>query len=167
MFTTVAIGLPVTPTHSPLRTLSAKAYTLASTSCTSGTTSVAVDDQAGSLGRPQRGVQHRAVLGDVDVFAGQHRVAALRQADLVSKINKCSQDVGVDQVLGKVDIEIAGLEGERLRSRRVGREPAAQIGLQRLVQGRQPRPGRGRRRIYRLAHRVPLHRLGWVTRSHY
>ena len=40
MFTTVVIGLPVTPTHSPLRTLSAKAYTLASTLCTSGMTSV-------------------------------------------------------------------------------------------------------------------------------
>ena len=47
MLTTVSIGLPVTPTHSPLRTLSAKAYTLSSTSCTWGTTSIAVDDQAG------------------------------------------------------------------------------------------------------------------------
>ena len=65
-----------------------------------------------SLGRPQRGVQHRPILGDVDVFAGEHRVAALRQADLLGKIDKCTQHVGVDQVLGQVDIEIAGLEGE-------------------------------------------------------
>jgi hypothetical protein len=46
------------------------------------------------------------------VFAGQHRVSAIRQADLVSKINKCTQDFGIDQVLGQVDIEIARLEGE-------------------------------------------------------
>jgi hypothetical protein len=41
------------------------------------------------------------------VFAGQHRVSAIRQANLVSKINKCTQYFGVDQVLGQVDIEIA------------------------------------------------------------
>jgi hypothetical protein len=26
-------------------------------------------------------VQHRTILGDIDVFAGQHRVSAIRQAD--------------------------------------------------------------------------------------
>ena len=90
MFTTVAMGLPVTPTHSPLRTLSANAYTLASTVMHLGDDINPVDDQARSLGRSQRRVQHRTILGDIDVFAGQHRVSAIRQADLVSKINKCT-----------------------------------------------------------------------------
>ena len=33
-----------------------------------------------SAGQPQRGVQHGAVLGDVDVVAAEHRVAAVRPA---------------------------------------------------------------------------------------
>jgi hypothetical protein len=46
------------------------------------------------------------------VFAGQHRVSATRQTNLLSKINKCSQDFGVDQILGQVDMEITRFEGE-------------------------------------------------------
>jgi hypothetical protein len=71
----------------------------------------AVDDQAGSLGCPQRRVQHSPVLCDVDVFAGQHRITALCQTHLASKINECTQNVGIDQVLGKIDIKTAGLNG--------------------------------------------------------
>ena len=71
-----------------------------------------VDDQARSLWRPQCSVQHGTILGDIDVFAGQHRVSAIRQTNLLSKINKCTQDFGVDQILGQVDIEITRLESE-------------------------------------------------------
>ncbi len=39
MFTTLRIGRPVAPVHSPLRTRSAKAAMRSSTSCTAGTTS--------------------------------------------------------------------------------------------------------------------------------
>ena len=116
----------------------------------------AVDDQAGSLGRTQRGVQYRTVLGDVDMFPGEHGMPAIHQTHLVSKINKGAHDVGVDQVLGEVDVEIARCVGERFRPRRIGGEPTAQIRHQRFVEGLQPCPGRGRRRVYRLAHGVPL-----------
>ena len=40
----------------------------------------AVDDERRALRHPQRHVQHRAVLGDVDVLAAEHRVAALPRA---------------------------------------------------------------------------------------
>ena len=107
-----------------------------------------IDHQAGALGRTQRGVQHGTVLGDIDVFpGGKHGVPAVRQAHLVCKINKGTQHIGVDQVLGEVDVEFASCEGERFRPRRIGGEPAAQIRLQRVVEGLQPCPGRGRRRI--------------------
>ena len=47
-----------------------------STSCTSATTSWPSTSSGASGGQPQRGVQHGAVLGDVDVLAAEHRVAA-------------------------------------------------------------------------------------------
>src|SRR4029453_15827660 len=65
-----------------------------------------IDDQAGSLRIPECGVQHRSVLSGVDVFAGQHRFSAIRQADLIGKINQGAYDVGIDQVLGEVDVEV-------------------------------------------------------------
>ena len=40
----------------------------------------AVDDQRALARHPQRDVQHRAVLGDVDVLAAEHRLAALGEA---------------------------------------------------------------------------------------
>ena len=42
----------------------------------------AVDDQRAVARHPQRHVQHRAVLGDVDVLACEHRFAALLDAAL-------------------------------------------------------------------------------------
>ena len=102
----------MTPVHSPLRTLSANAYTLVEHLVHSAIDVCPSTTRLDRLGRPQRRVQHRPVLGDVDVLAGQHRVSALGQADLVGQIDECTQDVGVDQVLGQVDVEVAGLEGE-------------------------------------------------------
>ena len=45
-----------------------------------------------SSGRAQRGVQHRPVLGDVDVLAGEHRVAPLGQPDLVGQGEQGGED---------------------------------------------------------------------------
>ena len=74
MLTTLRMRLPVWPFQSPLRTRSAKSPILSSTAWTSGTTfspSTTIDAPAR---RAQRDVQHRAVLGDVDLLAGEHRV---------------------------------------------------------------------------------------------
>ena len=98
MLTTVVIGLPVTPTHSPLRTLSERVH-LGQHLVHLGNDIGPVDGPAGSLGRTQRRVQHRSILGDVDVFACEHGIARPHQPT-DSKINKGAQDVGVDQVLG-------------------------------------------------------------------
>ena len=45
----------------------------------------AVDDQRALARHPQRDVEHRAVLGDVDVLAGEHRLAALGEPALVGE----------------------------------------------------------------------------------
>ncbi len=50
MFTTLTIGLPVWPFHSPLRTRSAKADMRSSTACTSATTSTPSTTSDASLG---------------------------------------------------------------------------------------------------------------------
>ena len=72
----------------------------------------AVDDEAGVAWQPQRGVQHRAILGDVDVLARQHGVSPLRHADLLGEVDQGIQDLAGHQVLRQVDVQVTGGEGE-------------------------------------------------------
>ena len=44
-----------------------------------------VDDERAAARHPQRHVQHRAVLGDVDPLAGEHRVAPLGDTGLLGQ----------------------------------------------------------------------------------
>ena len=53
----------------------------------------AVDDDAASARRTQRGVQHGAVLGDVDLLAGEHRVDPLRQPGLLGEPRRAARSV--------------------------------------------------------------------------
>ena len=75
ILTMSVIFLPVAPRALPERTASANADMASSTGMNLGHDIVAVDGEALALGRPQRDMQHRAVLGDVDLVAGEHRVA--------------------------------------------------------------------------------------------
>ena len=84
----------------------------ATTSC-----AVDLDDRAGR--RPQRDVQHGAVLGDVDPLAGEHRVAAGRHAGDVGDGQQGGQHVVVDALLGVVDAQVADV---RSGSARPGRD---------------------------------------------
>ena len=77
MLTTLRIGLPVCPVHSPARTRSAKPLIRSQDLVDLLDDVDAVDDQRAVARHPQRHVQDRAVLGDVDLLAGEHRVAAL------------------------------------------------------------------------------------------
>ena len=90
MLTTLRIGLPVWPVHSPERTRSAKALIRSSVSCTCLTTSTPVDDQRALARHPQRHVEHGAVLGDVDVLAGEHRFATLLDAALAGQLGRAA-----------------------------------------------------------------------------
>ena len=75
--TTLRIGLPVWPVQSPERTRSREGAHPVERLVHLLDHVLPVDDQRAVLRHPQRHVQHRPVLGDVDVLAGEHRVAAL------------------------------------------------------------------------------------------
>ena len=99
MLTMLRIGLPVCPFHSPERIRSAKAAHPAEhlVHVRHHVGAVGLDDRAGRC--PQRDVQHRAVLGDVDVLAAEHRRRAGRPArtprarstsrPMVSAVTRC------------------------------------------------------------------------------
>ena len=102
-----------------------------------------VDEELGVAGQPQRGVQHGAILGDVDVLAAEHRGAAPRQVDLVGEPQQGRDDVVGDEVLGEVHAEVSEVEGELLRAARVGREPGAEVGHEGVLERVQVGPGGG------------------------
>ena len=88
MLTTLRIGLPVWPVHSPERTASANAAIRSSTSCTSATTSTPSTTSERLARHPQRDVEDGAVLGDVDPLAREHRVASLGDARLLGELDE-------------------------------------------------------------------------------
>ena len=73
---------------------------------------LAVDDQLGVAGQPQRGVQHRAILRGVDVHTGEHLVAALLEVGGPGQVEQQLQRVSGDAVFAVVDVEIADGDGE-------------------------------------------------------
>ena len=128
MLTTLRIGLPVCPFHSPERTRSANAAIRSSTSCTSATTSTPSTTSEVALRHPQRDVQHRAVLGDVDPLAAEHRLDPLAQPGLPRPAAEQQPErlVG-DAVLRVVEVEPGGLGDQPLAAARVGGEQLAQV----------------------------------------
>src|SRR6266542_4594135 len=106
------------------------------------------------LRRAQRNVQHRAVLGDVDLLAGEHRVSALRDAALLCELDQQSDCLIGDSVLRVIEVDALGLEHESLAPLRVLREQVAQVDavdlvvvvLQRAPGGCLPQRCSGRRR---------------------
>ena len=104
-------------------------------------------------GAAQRGVQHGAVLGDVDVLAGEHGLAPLGQVDLARPARTSAARISsVTQVLGQVDVQVGGLEGIPRRALRVGLEGRPQVRYAVACQRCQLRPGLRRRRVDRCSH---------------
>ena len=67
---------------------------------------LAVDHQLRVARQPQRGMQHRTVLGGVDVLASEHRVPATCHVRLLREAQQGRDDVVVDQVLRQVHVQI-------------------------------------------------------------
>ena len=86
MLITLRIGLPVCPFHSPERTRSEKARHPVEHLVDLLDDVLAVDDQRAVPRHPQRDVEDRAVLRDVDVLAAEHRVASVGHAALVGEL---------------------------------------------------------------------------------
>jgi hypothetical protein len=112
---------------------------------------VAVEYGAGvGGGLAQRGVEHGAVLGGVDVRAAHHEVAVALHVALARELHEQADRLVVDEVLGEVHVQAADVEGELLDALRVLREPALERDAL-LTQIRQMllqrRPGLGLRGI--------------------
>ena len=75
ILTMSVIFLPVAPRALPERTASANADMALKHLMNLGHDIIAIDGEALAVRRPQRDMQHGAVLGDVDLVAGEHRVA--------------------------------------------------------------------------------------------
>ena len=129
ILTTLRMRLPVWPFQSPLRTRSANAAILSSTAWTSGTTFWPSCDDRGAARRAQGDVEHRALLGGVDLLAAEHGVDALAQARLLGKLQQQGQGFVGDAVLGVVEIESGGLGRRAARRARDPRRRAAADGV--------------------------------------
>ena len=144
MLTTVRMRLPVWPTQSPERTRSANAAIRSRTACTSGTTFSPSTTNSPSARHPQRHVADGAVLGDVDVLAGEHRVDPLAQAGRRGEVAQQRERLVGHPVLRVVERDPGRLGNEALASGRVGGEQVAKLDLRDLaVVALQRGPGLG------------------------
>jgi hypothetical protein len=72
-------------------------------------------------------VQHRPVLGDVDVLAGEHRRDPLPQPGPLGQGVQRTEHLVGDQVLAVVDVQVRDLRGEPLAAPRVAVEQLPQM----------------------------------------
>jgi hypothetical protein len=88
---------------------------------------LAVDDQRPVTRHPQRDVQHRPVLGNVDVLASEHRVAARGDAALVRELPEQGQGLVGDPVLRVVENEAGALSRQALAAVGIVGEQVAEV----------------------------------------
>lgn len=115
---------------------------------------MAVDDELALLlgGTTQGGVEHGAVLGGVDVHAGEHGVATLFHPARASKIGEELDRLIGDQVLGQVKVQVTGLERKLTNALGVRGEPVLQadaLGLELVVVSLKRLPSGGLRGVDR------------------
>ena len=86
---------------------------------------LAINAQVLLYGQAQCGVQDSAILGVVEVFAGEHGVAAALDVRSAGKVHELGHDVLIDEVLRQIHMQARGVEGVvRGAGRRVGEELA-------------------------------------------
>ena len=86
-----------------------------------------VDDERARAGQAERDVERGSVLGDVDVLAAEHRVAALGDAALVGERKQKRDRLLGDAVLREVGVDPGGLERQPFDAPGVAREELAQV----------------------------------------
>ena len=115
---------------------------------------LAVNDELALLAcrTAQCGVQNSAVLGGVDVLAGEHGVAALLELHLAGKIAQQLDGLIGHQVLGQVEVQVAGVKAQLVHALCIGSEPCLKVdtlGLELLLMGLERLPSGGRRSVDR------------------
>ena len=87
-----------------------------------------VDRHHRALRGTERNVHHGAVLGDVDVLAGEHRIAARFDPRRFGQLDQRRQDTIVDAVLRVVDAQVGHVDHVALGASRVVGEQLAEVG---------------------------------------
>ena len=130
---------------------------------------LAVDDELALLGcrAAQCGVQDGAVLGSVDVLAGEHGVAALLELHLTGKIAQQLDGLIGHQVLGQIEVQVTGVKAQLVHAVGVSSEPGLEVdalGLELLLMGLERLPSGSRRSIDRCGN--SCHRVLLSIRAH-
>ena len=86
-----------------------------------------IDDDLLAPRRTQRHMQHRAILGDVDLVATEHRIDALAQPRLLRQFEQQLDGLRGDAMLRVVEVETDLLERELIRAMRIFGEQRAQM----------------------------------------
>ncbi len=113
-----------------------------------------VDDErgGGARGPAQRGVEHRAVLGRVDVLAREHGGVVLGDPGLLGEGDERGEDLIGDEVLRQVYVQVAEREAQALHPTRIGGEPRPQVGGEGVAVGEELGPGGRGRGVDRSGH---------------
>ena len=119
MLMTLRIRLPVWPFHSPLAHPVAEGRHLVQHGMHAGNNILAIDNNLFALGRAQRDMQHRPLLGDIDLVSSEHGVDVLAQSRLFRQLKQQLQGFVGDPVLRVVQEQPYGL----------GRETLATLGI--------------------------------------
>ena len=127
MLTTLRIGLPVWPFHSPERTRSAKAAIRSSTSWTSATTSTPSTTSDAPCG--MRRATWSTERFSETLMRSPRNIASMRSArpDSSASCEQQPQRLVGDAVLGVVEVEAGALGGQALAAPRVAGEQVAQV----------------------------------------
>ena len=127
MLTTSVMRWPVWPRQAPSRTALDEAAIRSSTPLTSGITSLP-STRIGPVGAVAQGdVQHGAVLGGVDLLAGEHLVAPALDVLPAREVEQQPHGVGRDAVLGVVEQHAVQAQGEPVEALGVVREQVAHV----------------------------------------
>ena len=80
-----------------------------------------------AFGTAQRGVQNRAVLGHVNMFACEHSIAAFGEVHLFGEFEQKLHGLFGNEVLREVYVQVCGIKTKFLGARRILLEPGSQI----------------------------------------
>ncbi|CPU45654.1 Uncharacterised protein [Mycobacteroides abscessus] len=86
-----------------------------------------VDHQLCLARQAQGGVQHRTVLGGVDMRPGEHGVAAPLQIGRLGQIDQQRQGFAIQPVLAVIDIQITDGDGQLASPGRILGEELSQV----------------------------------------
>ncbi len=127
MLTMFLMGLSVKPSQSPERTLFGEGRHLVEDLVDFGDDVFAVDEDGFGLGGAEGDVEDGAVLGGVDLLAGEHGFDVVAEAGLVGELEEELEGFVGDAVLGVVEEEAGGFGGEAGAAGRVGLEEVAKL----------------------------------------